>query len=170
MGQRLQAEEFCRGVRPRLVGVLSLYCGDVQVAEDVAQDALAKVWARWGHVSGLASPEGWAFRVAFNQANSWFRSSRRSRARERRSVTSSVSRSSDVAEAVAVREAVSSLPRRQAQVLVLRFFEDLSVAETARLMGCAQGTVKALTSKAVQRLRGDPLLAGLDDLEVHDVS
>jgi RNA polymerase sigma factor (sigma-70 family) len=56
-------------------------------------------------------------------------------------------------DVVAVREAVSALPPRQRTVIALRFYEQLSVAETAELMGCAQGTVKSLTHKAVSRLR-----------------
>lgn len=169
MSQRPEAEEFCRRIRPRLVGALSLYCGDAQVAEDAAQDALAKVWARWGRVSGLAAPEAWAFRVAFNEANSWFRSARRARIRERRTAQEATVAGPDVAESIAVRRAVSRLARRQAQALVLRYFEDLSVADTATVMGCAEGTVKALTSKAIAQLRADPLLVDVDDPEVRHV-
>ena len=169
MAQRPEAEEFCRRVRPRLVRTLSLYCGDVQVAEDAAQAALAKVWAHWGRVSGMAAPEAWTFRVAFNEARSWFRSAGRSRARERRTAPAEAVPPDDVAEEVAVRRAVARLPRRQAQALVLRYFEDLTVVDTAVVMGCAPGTVKALTSKAIRGLRADPLLADVDDPEVRHV-
>ena len=167
--QRPEAEEFCRCIRPRLVGSLSLYCGDPQVAEDAVQDALAKVWARWEHVSELPSPEAWTFRVAFNEARSWYRSARRSRRRERQAASGEVAPSADLVEVLAVRRAVSGLPGRQAQALVLRYFEDLSVADTAAVMDCAEGTVKALTNRAIRRLQDDPLLADLEISEVGHV-
>lgn len=166
VGQQAEAEAFCRRIRPRLVGALSLYCGDAGLAEDAAQEALAKVWDRWGQVSRMDSPEGWTFRVAFNASHSRVRRIGRARARERRVASSDVAEPPDVVGALAIRQAVARLPRRQRQALVLRFFEDLSVADTAEVMGCAKGTVKALTNQAVTRLREDAALAPLGTLEV----
>lgn len=167
--ERPVAEEFCRRMRLRLVGALSLYCGDVQVAEDTAQEALARVWDRWDEVSQMDSPDGWAYRVAVNLANSWFRRARARRNRERRASQEQVRPPRDgVEDALAVRQAVAGLPRRQREALVLRYFEDLSVRETARLMGCAEGTVKALSHQAVSALRGHPTVADLAGTEVSD--
>jgi RNA polymerase sigma factor (sigma-70 family) len=57
------------------------------------------------------------------------------------------------AEAITIRRAVATLPRRQRVVLVLRYYADLPVIDVAHLMGCAPGTVKSLTSQAVSALR-----------------
>lgn len=168
--ERPDAEEFCRRLRPRLVGALSLYCGDVQVAEDTAQEALARVWDRWDEVSQMAAPDGWAYRVAINLANSWFRRARARRNRELRlSRQETKGATPDAAEALALRRAVSELPPRQREALILRFFEDLSVPQTAAVMGCAEGTVKALTHQALASLRNDPTVRDLTATEVSDV-
>lgn len=148
-------EEFCRGLRPQLVGTLGLYTGDRQVAEELAQETLARVWVHWPRVRRLDAPEAWAHRVALNLANSYFRrraAERRARARGGEAVdTRHVD--VDTAAAVAVRHALMALPRRQRTALVLRFYADLPVAEVAHLMGCPTGTVKSLTSRALAALR-----------------
>ena len=65
--------DFCREMHPRLVGALALHCGDRDVAEELAQETLARVWERWSSVRSMDSPEAWTFRVAFNLSNSRFR-------------------------------------------------------------------------------------------------
>lgn len=66
-------EEFCDAVRDRLVGALTLATGRRAVAEELAQEALVRVWQRWGRVSQLDVPEAWAVRVGLNLAGSWHR-------------------------------------------------------------------------------------------------
>jgi RNA polymerase sigma-70 factor (sigma-E family) len=148
---------FCDRVRPRLVGTLSLLCGDGDAAEELAQEALARVWLRWSRVRELGEPSAtaWTYRVAINLANSWFRR----RMAERRARARLATRAAgayidpDPADAVAVRRAVAALPRRQRTAVVLRYYADLPVAEVPVLMGCAPGTVKSLTRKALTALR-----------------
>jgi RNA polymerase sigma-70 factor (ECF subfamily) len=148
---------FCQRVRPRLVGTLSLLCGDGDAAEELAQETLARVWLRWSRVRELDEPlaTAWTYRVAINLANSWLRR----RVAERRARARLAGRGAgahldpDPADAVAVRQAVAALPRRQRTALVLRYYADLPVAEVAALMGCAPGTVKSLTSKALAAVR-----------------
>jgi RNA polymerase sigma-70 factor (ECF subfamily) len=147
------AHKFCRQVRPRLVGTILLVLGDVHVAEELAQETLARVWVNWATLGPLddMARRAWAYRVAMNLANSWWRR----RMAERRAVTRLSSRQvdSDPADALAVRAAVRALPPRQRTALVLRYYADLSVDEVASLMRCAPGTVKALTNQALNRLR-----------------
>ena len=58
----LDPSAFCDRVSGRLVGSLTLYGGDRHVAEELAQEALARAWERWSTVSRLDSPEAWTFR------------------------------------------------------------------------------------------------------------
>jgi RNA polymerase sigma-70 factor (ECF subfamily) len=158
-----EAEVFCRRLWPRLVGSMSLYCGDRAVGEEIAQEALSRVWARWDTVGSMAAPEAWAYRCATNLANSWYRR----RQAERRAfgrvvrVAATGRDSPDDAARVAVRTAVSRLPTRQRTAVVLRFYADLPVEQVAELMGCEAATVRAHTFKAVAALRR----AGLADVE-----
>jgi RNA polymerase sigma-70 factor (sigma-E family) len=146
---------FVRTEHPRLVGALALYCGDLDVAEEIAQEALARACRDWSTVSTLRSPGAWTHRVAVNLATSHFRrraAERRARARHGPS-DDGVGREADAADVLAVRTAVAALPRRQRAAVVLRYYADLPVSEVAEALGCAEGTVKSLTAKAVAALR-----------------
>ncbi len=159
-----ELEEFCRSEHVRLVGLLALHVGDVGTAEELAQDAFARVCEHWPRVSKMANRRAWLNRVAINLANSWFRrKGAERRARTRHGPDIDVPCEADSADALAVREAVASLPRRQRTALVLRYFEDLSVAQASEVMGCAEGTVKALTHHAIRALRDQ---AGLLDTTI----
>ena len=146
---------FCRREHPRLVGALTLYCGDRAVAEEIAQDALATVCERWEQVRRMAAPGAWAHRVAINAAISRFRR----RAAGRRALRRLGGRAAedgsdpDAADAVAIRRAVASLPARQRETVVLRFYLQLSVAETAQWMDATEAAVKSLTQRALAGLR-----------------
>lgn len=155
---------LCAELEPRLIGALTLYCGDRFVAEELAQETLVRVLDRWPEVQQLTSPSAWAHRVAINLANSRFRRLRAERrAHQRLGARAERDNGVDVAAHIAVREAVTRLPRRQRTALVLRYFADLPVAEVAALMDCSPGTVKSLTHHAIDALRR----AGLID-EVHN--
>jgi RNA polymerase sigma-70 factor (ECF subfamily) len=146
---------FCGEQQPRLVGMLTLYCGNVELAEELAQEALARTCNRWRKVRQMDSPGGWVYRVAINLANSHFRrKAAERRAHERlRSAPDPGGIDPDIAASVAVMGAVSQLPQRQRTALVLRYYADLPIAEVARLMDCPEGTVKTLTHKAARVLR-----------------
>lgn len=148
---------FCREQRPQLVGSLGLYCGDAWVAEELANEALARVCRDWAKVRSMERPGAWAHRVGMNLANSWFRrrgAERRARHRlESKHQTAEHLVELDRADALAVRQAVARLPRRRREVLVYRFFLSYSVAETAAAMGVSESAVKSLAHRAVGDLR-----------------
>ncbi len=140
-------------MHPVLVRTLTIHTGSRPLAEDLAQETLARVWQKWSHVSSYELPDRFALRCAFNLASSGFRR----RAAERRAQIRSGAASSiapvDSATELAVRQAVQSLPPRQRSVITCRYFLGLSVLETADAVGIAEGTVKSLTHKATGRLR-----------------
>jgi RNA polymerase sigma factor (sigma-70 family) len=149
-------QEFCRALYPELVGALTLYCGTREVGEDLAQEALLRACAAWERVAAMANPQGWVFAAGFNLARSRTRRLLRQRRAYARAATERGSADPmhpDTTDAIAVRRAVAELPERQRRALVLRYYADLSVDDTASAMGCAAGTVKALTAQAIAGLR-----------------
>jgi RNA polymerase sigma factor (sigma-70 family) len=159
-------EEACSQEFPRLVRLLTLYCGERDIAMDLAQEALARGCAHWQRVKNMTDQRAWFTRVALNLANSsWRRKIGERRALRTLDPDSSCAPESDLASAIAVRIAVSRLPRQQRTAVVLRFFEDLDVTTAAQVMGCGEGTVKKLTARGLVALRSmlsfdDP--AGVD--------
>lgn len=148
------AAAFCAAEYPRLVGGLTLYTGDQYLAEELAQEALLRACQRWERVRLMESPGGWVWRVALNLATTHFR--RRKVARRVRQQLQRVAATSHVdvdgADAVAVRRAIAALPDRQKTALVLRYFLDLSVEQTADRMHASGDAVRSLTKRAVAAL------------------
>jgi RNA polymerase sigma-70 factor (sigma-E family) len=146
--------EFCRREHRRLVASLHLLCGSMPLAEDLAQEALARVCRDWKRVRQMEAPGAYAHRVAVNLATSAFR--RRAaerRANARLGPPDAVVAAPDSATAVAVRDALQSLRPEQRKVLVLRYFLGYSVAETADLLGQPVGTVKTHAHRGLSALR-----------------
>lgn len=167
MTQQAEFAAFCRAQHPRLVGALTLYTGDADLAHDLTQDTLARLWRNWRRVRTAASPEAYAYRAAMNVAKNHFRWRAGQRRRHQRvaQLQGSVHHDADRAIAVAVREAVAALPTRKRAALVLRYFADLSVAQTAEIMGVPDNTVKTLTRRALHDLRH--LVDGADEEASH---
>jgi len=132
-----------------------LLCGSRSDAEDLAQEALIRVVQRWGRVSRSDDPVAYSNRILLNT----FLSGRRRRWHVEVSHASppDVSDESSDYEAVddrdVLRRALLSLPPRQRAAVVLRHYQQMSEADTARLMDCSVGTVKSLTSRGLVGLR-----------------
>jgi RNA polymerase sigma-70 factor (sigma-E family) len=140
---------------PGLYRTAFMLLGDRGLAEDLAQTALTKTYAAWGRIEDKSAARAYAQRTMFNTAASWFR-----RTGWRKEYPMSevpdfrVSGSAeDLATRSGVMDALAQLPPRQRAVVVLRFYEDLSVAETADALGCSTGTVKSQTFEAFSKLR-----------------
>ena len=164
----MELTDFCEAEYPRLVGLLGLWCGDRGVAEELAQETLARVWQRWGRIKTLNNPAAWAHRVALNLARSyWRRRAAEQRARARLGPGSDED-APDRAGDVTLRAAVSSLPKRKKSALILHYYLDLPFKDVADVMGIPESTAKSLARRAVQDLRR--VLEPHESTEVWDAS
>jgi RNA polymerase sigma factor (sigma-70 family) len=130
---------------------LSLAIGSPDRAEEMTQEAFLRAFRDWRRVSQMERPVAWVYVVGVNAARRSFR-------RElRRAETSPESGHADHAGQVAVvatiRTALEHLSPRQRLVVVLRYLADLSTAEVAEAMGCAEGTVKSTLHSALRSMR-----------------
>ncbi len=137
---------------PGLYRTAYLLLGEHQLAEDLVQTSLAKTYAAWGKVREPAAAAGYARVVLANTAASWFR--RRSWRNELPSEElPERATHPEPSDRPAVIAALSTLPPRQRAVVVLRYFDDLSVREVADALDISEGTVKSQTSAALVKLR-----------------
>lgn len=134
---------------------------DHALAEDLVQTALAKAWFHWSRIHE-DNPEPYVRRILVTTYSSWWR---RRWNGEIPTEELPDAPTADGEDGLDLWDAIGRLPRRQRAVVVLRFYEDLSEAETARLMGSSVGTVKSQAAKALAKLRLDPSLATPADLE-----
>ena len=150
---------MCEQEYPRLVGMLGLYCGDRDVAEDLAQETLIKLCRDWRKVRKFEAPERWVHRVAINLAHSHYRR----KGIERRAISALGSRSSEsdsVSSDIETLELLADLPHRQKSALILHYYLDLPVREVASVMDVPEGTAKTLIHRATRRLSADPSVQG----------
>jgi RNA polymerase sigma-70 factor (sigma-E family) len=128
---------------------------DHALAEELVQTALAKAWFHWSRIRE-DDPEPYVRRILVTTYSSWWRRRWNSEIPTDELPESPAQAGDDRLD---LWDAIGRLPRRQRAVVVLRFYEDLTEAETARLMGSTVGTVKSQTAKALAKLRLDPALA-----------
>jgi RNA polymerase sigma-70 factor (sigma-E family) len=145
--------EFFAGQYARLCWLGYLLTGSRAEAEELAQEALVRTWWRWRLVRRPHDPASYARKVLLNRRRSLLRRAAveaRSLARARDEQTAAPAGDE---RAMVLWQAVQALPARQRAVLVLRFHEDLTEAQVARLLGLPLGTVKSLGHRALARLR-----------------
>lgn len=148
-------ESFYAAEHRHVVRIVYALCGSWTVAEEVTQEAFLKALRRWSSMQEMDRPDAWVRRVACNLATSRFRRL----AIEARALLRLSSRAAEPqgeslpAELERFWRLVRQLPDRQAQAVALFYADDLPVVEVARVMDCAEGTVKAHLHAARQRLR-----------------
>jgi RNA polymerase sigma-70 factor (sigma-E family) len=134
--------------RPALVRTAYLICGDAHLAEDLVQGALVKAVAHWRRIGD--HPEPWLRKVIVNDHMSGWR---KHRGRERLTDAVPDGPAGEAVRDLDLATALRRLPPRQRAVVVLRYYEDLTEQETARVLGVAVGTVKSQHRDAIARLR-----------------
>jgi RNA polymerase sigma-70 factor (ECF subfamily) len=141
-------DSFWNREHTAVLALAAALTGDWGVAEDLTQDAFSAAHRRWAEID---SPGAWVRRVIANRAASHWRR----RAREAAALVRLAARPSPVALTPEYDEfwrTVRALPRRQAQVVALRYLDDRSIAEIAEVLNIAEGTVKATLSHAHRAL------------------
>jgi RNA polymerase sigma-70 factor (sigma-E family) len=150
-------DEFVAGNLEQLLKTAYLITWDAGDAEDLVQECLFKVARRWPRVRAMAQPRAYARRILVNVAfdDARGRARRRSELDEPATVIDGPAR--DLLVGLETRaellDALALLTSRQRAVLVLRYFNDLTEAQTAEVLGCSPGTVKSSASRGLARLR-----------------
>ncbi len=146
--------EYMAARQPVLLRRAYLLTGDHASAEDLVQTTLAKLYLAWDKVRDPQARDGYARRIMVNEFNSLWRRPwrRRERSTDELPETPSHDQHED-GTAPALWDFVQSLPPRQRAVIVLRYYEELSEAEIAEVLGCSPGTVKSQASRALANLR-----------------
>ena len=129
-----------------------LLCGDHHLAEDLTQTAYAKVFASWRRVTKADDPVAYTRKILVRTFLS-HRRLRRTSERPVDAVPETVGADDDPTARLDLLDALQSLSADDRAVLVLRFWEDLSVAESARLLGTSDAACRQRTARALTRIR-----------------
>jgi len=144
--------EFASAASPRLRRMAFLMCGNWHTAEDLTQTALAKVFASWPRVRRQEAVHAYTTRTLVNT----YLADRRLR-RNREVLTDRLpdrpAGGPAPEDRIVVLDALATLPPRSRAVVILRYWADLNVEQTAAVLGCSPGTVKSQTARALSRLR-----------------
>ncbi|MEU7060662.1 SigE family RNA polymerase sigma factor [Streptomyces sp. NPDC046197] len=140
--------------RTRLRTTAFLLCGDWYLADDLVQDALGRLYSRWERVVAGGDPRAYVHRILCNLNTDY----RRRPARREISEADVATLGSHPNTSIDERDddliaALLAIPVGQRTVLVLRFFEDLSIEQTANLLKTSSGNVKSQTSRGLEALR-----------------
>jgi RNA polymerase sigma-70 factor (sigma-E family) len=164
--------EFMRGRWPAMVRLAYGLTGDPGHAEDVAQAAFARAYASWSRVARTGDPDAYVRRIVINENRSRFRKRRVAEdlvaavpERPGRPGHSAADTADALSDSAALLSALRRLGPRQRAVIVLRYWMDMSEAETAAALSCSVGTVKSQASRALAALRGSAELSGAELME-----
>jgi RNA polymerase sigma-70 factor (sigma-E family) len=154
--------EYVAARMERLRRTAYLLCHDWHVADDVVSVTLGRLYRHWGRARRVERLDAYVGRML---VNAWHDEGRRA---ARETPTAELPAGAgrpgpDVAERLSQLELLRRLPPRRRAAVVLRFYYDLSVQETAGALGCSEGTVKSLTSRGLESLRALTVLADVTE-------
>ncbi|GIJ47988.1 DNA-directed RNA polymerase sigma-70 factor [Virgisporangium aliadipatigenens] len=153
-GPQVSFEAYVHARNAALSRIAYLLTGDHHLAEDLVQQTLMRVVGRWKRVAAAGDPDAYVRRVLYHQHIDWWKRRRGTvEVPQDGEATSAPDPSDAVVHTVAVRRALARLAPRQRAVLVLRYFEDLTEAQTAEILGISVGTVKSQARDGLARLR-----------------
>jgi len=160
--------EFAAASRSRLRRTAYLLCGDWDRASDHVQEGLIRVYVAWPRLVRRGGELAYARKAV---VSAFLDASRKRSSTERPSeldveLASAEDVAGHVSDRAALMAALARLPGRQRACVVLRYFEELDVQETAAVLGCSEGTVKSQTSRALASLRSMFESASRDELAV----
>ena len=152
---RAEFAEFVAARSGALHRAAYLMVGEASLAQDLVQEALAKTYAAWPRLRDKGNAEAYARKAITTTAISWFR--RKGWSHERSTAAppdrATPGHADQVTQSAWLWECLLALPVRQRAAIVLRYYEDLTEAQTAETMGCAVGTVKSQVSAGLAKLR-----------------
>jgi RNA polymerase sigma-70 factor (sigma-E family) len=152
-GSDEEFDAFMRGRWPAMVRLAYALSGDVGHAEDLAQAAFARAYASWGRVRRAGDPDAYVRRIVINEHRGRFRKHRVAEELRGDLADTEGGQQQGPEEQQALLDALRCLGPRQRAVVVLRYWLDLSEAETAAALNCSVGTVKSQASRALATLR-----------------
>lgn len=153
-GRDAEFAEYMQARQARLLRTAYLLTGDRHSAEDLVQTSLAKLYLAWDKVHDQGSMDGYVRRIMVNENNSLWR-----RGWKKREFASETIPERELVDEYdegargALWDLVQTLPKKARAVVVLRYYEELSEAETAEILGISVGTVKSQASRALATLR-----------------
>jgi RNA polymerase sigma-70 factor (sigma-E family) len=157
MGDRATRDaEFSAYMEARQASLMRtayLISGDRHTAEDLVQTALAKLYLAWDRVEDRGSLDGYVRRVIVNEHNSLWRRPFKRREHATDQLPEQAAPAAPGGRNDDLWALVQTLPKKQRAAVVLRYYEELSEAETAEILGVSVGTVKSQTSRALAALR-----------------
>jgi RNA polymerase sigma-70 factor (sigma-E family) len=151
-------QAYVVGRSPALLRTAYMLTGNRADAEDLLQTALAKTYLAWDRLREREALDGYVRRVLVTTQTSFWRRKRPESLYDELPESAGRDALADADVHDALWTAVGRLSRKQRAAVVLGYYEDLSEAETARVLGVSVGTVKSTTSRALTLLRTDPTL------------
>lgn len=151
--------EFMQATWPSLVRAAILMGTPTHVSQDIAQEAMTRCFQAWDRVSTADDPRAYAHVVLANCVRTHYRRRKFTEVAIDELPLVSYDETQPLIERDALLRALQRLPVQQRQVVVLRYFADLNLADTARALKTTVGTVKSRVHRALRALEADPSLS-----------
>jgi RNA polymerase sigma-70 factor (sigma-E family) len=152
-GREAAFTEYVAAKGPWLRKVAFLLCQDWHRADDLVQNSIIKLYARWPQAEQIANLDGYARKVVVNTFLAEQRSPWWHRVVLRQEHPGTAQLAVDLDAALDLADALAALPPRQRAAIVLRYYCDLSVEDAAEVLSCSPGTIKSQTSRGLDALR-----------------